>query len=86
MVAIDQRVRKVLTETLEADVTDVRTRDDAGRVSGAVIAARFSGLDQVDRQALVWDILRQHLTSAELSQVGLLMTLTPTEMAAVRGE
>jgi acid stress-induced BolA-like protein IbaG/YrbA len=49
-----------------------------------VIADRFSGMDQVDRQRLVWTTLRHVLAPEQLLHVGLLMTLTPAEAGVAR--
>jgi acid stress-induced BolA-like protein IbaG/YrbA len=74
----------VLAEALEADASDVEEISKGGRVGGVVVSARFSGIDQVDRQRLVWGALRQGLDPEQLLAIGLLMTLTPSEFNAVR--
>jgi acid stress-induced BolA-like protein IbaG/YrbA len=78
------RLREVLQRELEADASDVDETSPGGRVSGLVVAPVFSGKDQVERQRLVWGVLRRHLEAEVLAHVGLLMTLTPAELAAAR--
>ncbi|MBI2302642.1 MAG: hypothetical protein HYU66_27365 [Armatimonadetes bacterium] len=53
-----------------------------GRVSGFVVATAFSGKDPMERQHLVRDLLRSRLPEGTMRSVGLLMTVTPSELAA----
>jgi hypothetical protein len=53
-----------------------------GRISGSVIWAGFDGLDEVDRQTIVRNELRDKL-GADAQQVGVLLTYTPDELEAM---
>ncbi len=53
-----------------------------GRISGRVVWEGFAELDQVDRQNIIWDELRQKL-GPEARQVGILLTYTPYELEAM---
>lgn len=84
MATVADEIRRVLRQELDADASDVERVSADGRIAGAVIAERFTGLEQVERQRLVWRTLREHLAEDFLLNVGLLMTMTPAEAAAVR--
>ena len=53
-----------------------------GRISGSVIWAGFDGLDEVDRQTIVRNELRDKLGN-DARQVGILLTYTPDELDAM---
>lgn len=53
-----------------------------GRISGSVVWAGFTGLDEVDRQDKIRTVLRQEL-GADAQQVGVLLTYTPDELEAM---
>lgn len=50
-----------------------------GRVSGVVISSAFDKLSHPKRQKLLQDVFRRGLDEAELSAVGAIATLTPSE-------
>jgi hypothetical protein len=50
-----------------------------GRVSGVVMSSVFEPMDHAKRQEVVWRILHDGLTVAELSKVGAIAALTPDE-------
>ena len=79
---MEQKVRAVL-ETAFPDISvDTEVLPD-GRISGSVVWAGFAGLDEVDRQTKVRDVLRQEL-GADAQQVGVLLTYTPDELKAMK--
>jgi len=52
-----------------------------GRVGGFIIAARFDGMSQLDRQDMLWNELRNYLDPATLNSIVSLLTMTPDEVA-----
>jgi acid stress-induced BolA-like protein IbaG/YrbA len=56
------------------------------RVGGLLIWQGFSGWQQIERQRQVWQVLRANLPADEQLQVASILTLTPDEMAAARGD
>ncbi len=57
------------------------TRGPNGRVSGVVEWQGFQTLDHVDRQRHLAKTLRESIDPALLSDVGVVLTLTPDEAA-----
>ena len=54
----------------------------AGRIGGLVIWSGFIGKSQLDRQALIWNVLRGGLSADEQLQIGTILTVSTAEMAA----
>jgi acid stress-induced BolA-like protein IbaG/YrbA len=52
----------------------------SGRVAGFVIAERFDGMAQLDRQEMLWNELENHLDPASLASIVSLLTMTPDEI------
>ena len=50
-----------------------------GKVSGFVVWKDFEGMDQVDRQGRVWDVLRAELSPDEQLRITAILTMTPAE-------
>jgi hypothetical protein len=46
--------------------------------------AGFEGLDAIDRQDRVWDLIDARLTRDERASINVLLTLTPEETTAAR--
>jgi acid stress-induced BolA-like protein IbaG/YrbA len=52
----------------------------SGNVGGFVISPRFSGLTHLDRQDVLWDELRKHLSPDQLRRIVSILTMTPDEV------
>ncbi len=52
----------------------------SGRVGGFVIAERFDGMAQIDRQEMLWNELQNRLDPASLASIVSLLTMTPGEV------
>ena len=71
------RLRELLMEL--ADVDDVQVSEDGGRLVAVVLARRFAGVDEGERQKEVWLLLHRKLNTEELRRVEFVMTDTPAE-------
>lgn len=77
-----QQIAQILTQAFPGMAIDLdETRGQ--RVHGRIVWAGFAGKDQVDRQTEVRQALKQGL-GAEVQQVGVLLTYTPTELEAMQ--
>ncbi len=64
-----------------ADIVDgLETVNSTDRVTGWIASRGFNGLEDSQRQDLLWELLEHSLTSEELSRVGPIVTLTPSEV------
>lgn len=52
----------------------------SGRVAGFVIAERFDGMPQLERQEMLWNDLENYLDPATLASIVSLLTMTPEEV------
>ena len=85
MAEIVERIRDAIEQGLPGAVID--DMDEAGvggRIGGAVIWSGFSGVEQIQRQEKLWEVLRGALSREEQLQISLIITLTPDELAAIR--
>jgi acid stress-induced BolA-like protein IbaG/YrbA len=73
-------IRAILERQFPGARVDIEETVPGRKVGGEVISELFDDLDQVDRQSAVWDTLRSNLNKEQLSQVGVILTLTPFEI------
>jgi acid stress-induced BolA-like protein IbaG/YrbA len=71
-----EKVKRLLTNAFNPAEVEVSTRDG---IVVIVVSARFEGMDDMDRQKAVWDILRQSLDSKERRAIAIVVALTPKE-------
>jgi len=50
------------------------------KIGGALISPQFVGMEQIDRQRLLWNALREDLSTEELSHLGTFLTFNPYEV------
>ena len=62
---------------------EMEPRED-GRVSGFLIWEGFTGSEHIERQRMVWEVIRRELARDEQAKVAAVLTLTPEEMTAAR--
>lgn len=72
-----KKVGRVLAQEFPPPAT-VRVEDHGG-VLGVVVSDRFAGMDSVDRQGLIEEILSAHLSREEKHQVQFVVAVTPDE-------
>ncbi|MFB3894146.1 MAG: hypothetical protein ACE15C_19250 [Phycisphaerae bacterium] len=83
--ALKAKVRKILKDNLPGiNIDDLGPGGLSGKIGGVLVWKQFEGLDQVDRQEKVWNLLRQHLSMDEQSRLSLMITLTPDELKSIR--
>jgi hypothetical protein len=61
-------------------VDGLETIESTGRVTGWVGSGRFDGLDDRERQSLLWSVLEKSLDQNELSRLGPIVALASVEM------
>jgi undecaprenyl pyrophosphate synthase len=54
------------------------------RVSGFLIWQGFTDLEQIERQRVLWRLLRRELTPKQIRSIAAIFTLTPQEMVWAR--
>jgi acid stress-induced BolA-like protein IbaG/YrbA len=78
---MESRVKSIL-ETAFQGIKVLTEELPDGRISGSLIWAGFDGFDEVDRQTMVRNELRDKL-GTDARQVGVLLTYTPDELEAM---
>jgi stress-induced morphogen len=79
------RVKGVLSRKLERILTrrfpppDTVKLEDHEGIIGVITSAAFSGMESIDRQNLIGDILENHLTPEERRRVQVIVGVTPDE-------
>ena len=53
------------------------------KVGGFLIWEGFSGLEQIERQRKVWEVLRERLNQEDQRRITAILTATPAEWAAM---
>ncbi len=76
-----ERVRLILERSFDGIQTDIENLPGQ-RVTGSVVWDGFARHDHVERQQMVRQALQAELGS-EITQVGVLLTYTPTELGAM---
>ncbi len=54
------------------------------KIGGSFVSPHFIHMEQTDRQKAVRDMLRNNLSLANFLSVGLILTLTPQEIASMQ--
>ena len=81
--AVVRKLKKILKERFPPpDKVDLRDDD---RIIGVVTSKSFSGMDSMQRQDLIHDLLATHLTSEERRHVLMIVGVTPEEELANAG-
>lgn len=84
MAELQGKVEQLLTENFAGAQTELETLPDLEKVSGFLIWPGFEGLDQLERQRRLWELLRRRLGRAEQRNVSALLTVTPDELNTLR--
>lgn len=80
----EQRLHDVLAAI--PGVETVLIHEDERQFVARVLAARFEGMDDVDRQTEIYNVLARELSDHELSRVAFVFTDTPREYAEPSNE
>ena len=78
---LQEKVTSILQEAFQPE--QLVLEDDDG-ITGYLISTRFSGMDSIDRQGLIYDALRAkeaNLSKAELRRILAISPVTPEEYA-----
>jgi hypothetical protein len=75
---LEQKLKSLFDESFPGSETDLDSRPGE-RIGGFLIWTGFEGIDQIDRQTQVREILRSHLSPSELERITAIFSLTPTE-------
>jgi hypothetical protein len=70
-------VRKVLTQRFPAPAT-VKLQDHDG-IIGVITSSSFGGMETIDRQNLIGQIIATHLSKEEQRRVQVIVGVTPDE-------
>ena len=77
---MEERIRQALLAAGFADDEIQLETTATGRVGGFIIASRFDGMSQLDRQEMLWNELKNYLDPATLASIVSLLTMTPDEV------
>jgi hypothetical protein len=77
-----ERVEEVMKAAFPGIELDLETMS-SGKVTGDAVWAGFDGLDHIDRQKLVRDVLRWNL-GENAQEVSILLTFTPVELHSMQ--
>jgi hypothetical protein len=59
---------------------------EGGKLIGLVVSPGFAGMEEHERQALVWGLILDNFTDGEQAQVRYVFTNTPEEKAMAQAE
>jgi stress-induced morphogen len=77
------RVETLLREAFPPPDQILRLEDDDG-IIGVVASGRFRGLEGIDRQNMIWDVLDARLTPEQRRRIVIIAAVTPEEARSVR--
>ncbi len=72
-----RKLEKVLIQRFPAPAT-VKLEDHDG-IIGVITSAAFAGMETIDRQSLIGDVVETHLAPKERRQVQVIVGVTPDE-------
>ncbi len=72
-----RKLEKVLIKQFPAPAT-VKLEDHDG-IIGVITSAAFAGMDTIDRQSLIGNVVETHLAPEERRQVQVIVGVTPDE-------
>jgi acid stress-induced BolA-like protein IbaG/YrbA len=81
--SMEEKLRTILQRVGGADAS-VTIQRDHWRFVATVIAARFEGMHDVERQELIWDALLDELSDTEAEFLEYVHTEAPSETAGQR--
>ncbi len=84
MAGLANKLKKTLAERFRGAEVEIDTYPESDRIGATVIWKGFVGKDQIDRQRLVRKAVEKAFTEVQTRKIGLVITFTPDEMAAIR--
>jgi acid stress-induced BolA-like protein IbaG/YrbA len=76
---LEGKIVEILNASGVAIVHSSFDKSDNGNVGGILISGCFEGMDETERQELVWDKLKEKLSAEEQRRIASLITVTPEE-------
>lgn len=77
---IAQKLTLLFTLRFPGSGIELEETVPGARIGGAIIAPQFVGMEQIERQQLLWTSLREELSAEELSHLGTFLTFNPYEV------
>ncbi|MBI3462706.1 MAG: hypothetical protein HY000_06545 [Planctomycetes bacterium] len=74
-----RKLEKVLTKRFPSPAT-IKLEDHDG-IIGVITSPSFAGMESIDRQNLIGDIMEKHLSQEERQRVQVIVGVTPDEGA-----
>ena len=84
MAALANKLKKILAERFKGSEVEIDTYPESDRIGATVVWKGFVGKDQIDRQRLARRAVEKAFPEAQTRKIGLIITFTPDEMAAIR--
>jgi|GEM_PF-1844146 len=81
---IAQKLKLLFTLRFPGSGIEIEETVPGTKIGGALIAPQFVGVEQIERQRLLWGALRESLSSEELSHLGTFLTFNPYEVEVMQ--
>jgi stress-induced morphogen len=78
MEELKSKIERILRAAFPEQQSLVDIQDDDG-IIGMLVSPKFEGLEAIDRQNMIWDVLDRSLEAAEKRQIQIIVTATPEE-------
>jgi hypothetical protein len=79
-----RRLRRLLEQHFPNAEIELERATPAQRVGGMLTWAGFEEMDQTERQAALWRVLREGLSEEDQGRITAILTVTPAEIAVMR--
>lgn len=79
-----KKIDAILAQNFPGIDVALVTKRGVPRIGGFVIWAGFTGQPQLERQSLIWKVLKASLNQDEELKIGTILTVTPQEVAAMK--
>ncbi len=84
MAALANKLKKILADRFKGAEVEIDIYPESDRIGATVVWKGFVGKDQIDRQRLARKAIEKALNESDARKIGLVITFTPDEMAAIR--
>ena len=74
-----RQIVEKLRERFKDIIDHLEDVESTGRVTGFIVSVEFDDLDHKQRQDMLWQVLEDNFLPQELTDVGPILTLTPTD-------
>jgi stress-induced morphogen len=79
---LKERLEQVLKSAFAEPQVEADLRPH-GKVDALVVSSSFAAVRDVDRQTMIWQVLRRELTPEELLRVSFVLAVSPDEEMAL---